>query len=79
MLDTHATITRTAAIGRSLADRLTVTNEDGTVDRCTVAEFLAANHEADVLADVLALAPGESATLGGGAGPLLYVRREGRR
>lgn len=50
--------------------------------RCSLAEFLAANHEAEETCEaVRALTPGDAVELGGGACPLVEVRRswEGER
>lgn len=48
----------------------------GETQECSLVEFLAANHEdEETCAAVRALQPGESIEIGGGAAPLVEVRR----
>lgn len=66
-MNAHAANVTAARIGRTLRDRLTVTDGlTGEVEHtCTVAEMLVDNmHDADVVLDVLALAPGDSVLAG---------------
>lgn len=67
---------RAARIGRTLADRLTVTDEHGEIEHvCTIGEMLRDNmHDSAVVLDVLNLAPGRS-TLAG----FSIITRESRR
>lgn len=65
-----------AAIGRRLHEQLVITDEDGDMHRCTLAEFIVANRESvGLVAEVLALEPGGSMWDGGGAAPWFSVQR----
>jgi uncharacterized membrane protein len=76
----HRAITGAAAIGRQLADQLTITDEDGDQHRCTIAAFVAANVEStEIVLEVLALAPGQSTWGGGGAAPWFGIERQRSR
>lgn len=78
-MNATSTMLATARLGRSLSDQLTITDEDGDQHRCTLGAFVAANFECvDLVAEVLALEPGQSTWGGGGAAPWFGIRRDPR-
>jgi hypothetical protein len=78
-MNATSTMLATARLGRQLADTLTITDSDGDLHRCTLGDFLAANFEcSDLVAEVLALEPGQSTWGGGGASPWFSIQRDPR-
>lgn len=65
-----------AAIGRRLHEPLVITDEDGDLHTCTLGAFIVDNREAvDLVAEVVALAPGASTWGGGGAASWFSIER----
>lgn len=69
-----------ADVGRGLADRVTIADlDDGGALTCTLAAFAVDNREdVALVASVIALEPGAALLVGGGAAPLVSIRREAR-